>query len=316
MIPRLAAALLLLAGPAAALDPGEVVDAFEGAGGAITTYRPSHGKGVCAAGTFTPTAEGTRLSVAPTFAGAPVPAIIRFGVAGSSPRASDLARTTRSLSIRFETAGGDQWDMANISAPIFGARTPEMLVAGLRARRAPLDQAAVAAFVAANPESTRQAAWLGQRPPPASFATTPYWGVNAFRFQGQDGQVRHVRWVFEPAAGEQRLSEADAARLGADFLAGELRTRVAQAPVAFDMVLQFAAPGDDVTDPTVAWPAERERATVGRLTVTAVEAGPGGACDPISFLQLGQEPGVAFSDDPVLHGRVAPYAVSLSRRSR
>ena len=226
-----------------------------------------------------------------------MPAIIRFGVAGSSPRASDLARTTRSLSIRFETAGGDQWDMANISAPIFGARSPEMLVAGLRARRAPLDQAAVAAFVAANPESTRQAAWLGQRPPPASFATTPYWGVNAFRFQGQDGQVRHVRWVFEPAAGEQRLSEAEA-------------------PVAFDMVLQFAAPGDDVTDPTVAWPAERERATVGRLTVTAVEAGPGGACDPISFLQLDQEPGVAFSDDPVLHGRVAPYAVSLSRRSR
>ena len=313
--------LLLLAAPAAALEPAEVVDAFEGAGGAITTYRPSHGKGVCASGQFTPTAEGTRLSVAPTFAGAPVPATIRFGVAGTSPRASDIARSTRSLAIRFETAAGDQWDMANISAPIFGARAPEMLVAGLRARRAgpngqPADPAAVAAFVAANPESTRQAAWLGQRMPPASFATTPYWGVNAFRFKGQDGEVRHARWVFEPAAGEQRLTEADAARLGPDFLAAELRGRVAQAPVAFDMVLQFPAAGDDVTDPTVAWPADRPRTTVGRLVVTAVEPGAGGACDPISFLQLDQEPGVSFSADPVLNGRVAPYAEALTRRTR
>jgi len=322
MTPRLAIAALslALAAPAAALEPAAVVDAFEGVGGAITTFRPSHAKGVCATGRFTATPEGTRLSVAPTFDGREVGAIIRFGVAGSTPAASDVARSTRGLAIRFETAAGDQWDMANISAPVFGARTPEMLVAGLRARRPGAngqpDAAAVAAFVAANPESTRQAAWLSQRPPPASFATTPFWGVNAFRFRGQDGTVRHARWVFEPAAGTERLSDAQAATLGRDFLADELRRRVAQAPVAFDMVLQFPAAGDDVTDPTVAWPDDRPRSTVGRLVVTAVEAGPGGACDPISFLLLDQEPGVAFSDDPVLQGRVAPYAEALTRRTR
>jgi catalase len=54
---------------------------------------------------------------------------------------------------------------------------------------------------------------------------------------------------------------------------------------------------------------------VARLTVASVEAGPGGPCDGISFLNLDMEPGIAFSDDPTLHARAAPYAVSLTRRT-
>ncbi len=80
------------------------------------------------------------------------------------------------------------------------------------------------------------------------------------------------------------------------------------------MVLQFPGVGDDVTNPTVAWPDDRPRAAVGRLTVTGVAPGPGGACDPISFMTLDMPPGVEMSDDPTLQARAAAYAVSLSRR--
>ncbi|WP_207539274.1 catalase family peroxidase [Sabulicella rubraurantiaca] len=315
-------AALLLAGPAAAEPPTPeaVVDAFEAALGPITTYRPSHPKGICASGHFVATPDGARYSSAPVFDGQRVETIIRFGVAGGNPRASDVARSTRSLAIRFETSRGDQWDMANISAPIFGARTPEMLVAGLLARRpgpnGQPDADAVRRYIEANPEAMRQGRWLASVAPPASWATTPYWGVNAFRFKSADGQERLVRWVFEPVAGTQRLSEEEMRTRGTDFLGEEIRRRVAQGPVEFDMVLQFAQPGDDASDPTVAWPDDRPRATVGRLTVTSVEAGPGGPCDGISFMNLDMEPGVAFSDDPTLHARPAPYAVSLTRRTR
>ena len=82
------------------------------------------------------------------------------------------------------------------------------------------------------------------------------------------------------------------------------------------MVLQFPAEGDDVNNPTIAWPDERPRIIVGRLSVTEVAAGPGGACDPISALLLDQEPGIALSDDPTLAVRAGAYAVSLSRRTR
>ncbi len=315
-------AALTLPAPAQAVDPTEVVDAFEAALGPITTARPSHPKGTCAAGTFTATADGTRLVAAPVFSGQPIPATIRFGVAGANPRAaSDVARSTRGLSFRLETPQGDIWDQASISAPIFFARTPEMLVAGLLARRPVAgngqpDPAAVQAFAQANPDSTHQGRWLAQHTPPASWATTPYWGVNTFVFRGQDGQVRPARWVFEPRGGTQRLTEEQMRTAGTDFLADEARRRVALGPIEYDMVLVFAGPGDDLANPTVAWPEDRPRATVARLSVTSVAAGPGGPCDGISFLNLDMEPGIAFSDDPTLHARTAPYAVSLSRRSR
>ena len=301
--------------------PDVIVDAMEGMFGPITTFRPSHGKGYCAAGHFTATPEGTRLSVAPVFNGQRVPAIIRFGVGGLNARVADTARSTRGLAIRMETPAGDIWDSASISVPIFGSPTPEAFVAGLVVRRpgangAPPDAQAVAAFVAANPASLLQGRWLAANAPPASFATTPYWGVNAFRFQGADGQVRMARWVFEPRAGVTRLTDEQLRTMPAEFLAADLRGRVATAPVEFDMVLQFPAAGDDLNNPTIAWPDDRPRAIVGRLTVSEVAAGPGGACDPISYLTLDQEPGIAFSDDPTLHVRGSSYAVSLSRRVR
>ena len=320
----LAAAAILVALPLRAADPPSpdaIVDAFEAVLGPVRTHRPSHPKGTCAAGHFTATPEGTRLSVAPVFNGQRVTAMIRYGVAGANPNASDVARSTRSLSVRFETTRGDMWEMANISAPIFGAATPQALVDGLLARRP--DPATgqpnperVAAFLAANPASQLQGRWLAATLPPASWATTPYWGVNTFMFRGQDGQVRPARWVFEPRAGIQRLTEAQMASLGPNFLADELRRRVATAPVEYDMVLQFPQPGDNLLNPTIAWPDDRPRTVVGRLTVTEVAAGAGGPCDPISFMILDQEPGIAMSDDPTLQARASSYAVSLSRRTR
>ncbi|MFO0154790.1 MAG: catalase family peroxidase [Alphaproteobacteria bacterium] len=314
----------LLAAPipaAAEPSPEAIVDAFEAVLGPVRTHRPSHPKGVCAAGHFVATAEGTRLSVAPIFSGQRNTALIRFGVAGANPNASDTARGTRSLSIRFEAPSGDLFEMANISAPVFGSPTPQALVDGLLARAndpatgRPNPERA-AAFVAANPSVGNQGRFLAANAPPASFATTPYWGVNTFMFRGQDGQTRPARWVFEPRAGVERLTAEQMQSLGNHFLADELRRRVASAPVEFDMVLQFPGQGDDLLNPTIAWPDDRPRAVVGRLTVTEVSAGAGGPCDPISFMILDQAPGIEMSNDPVLQARASSYAVSLSRRTQ
>lgn len=313
---------LLLAGPSQAQPaPDELIDAFEAVVGPVRTHRPSHAKGTCATGHFVATPEGTRLSVAPTFSGQRIPALIRFGVGGATPAAPDTARSTRGLAIRFETPAGDVWEQANISVPIFGAPNPEVFVQNLLVRRVDPatgrpNQAAIDAFVAANPAVTYQGRWLAQNNPPASWATTPYWGVNAFRFKGQDGEVRLARWVFEPRAGVARLTEEQMRSLPGDFLADEMRRRIAAGPVEFDMVLQFPGAGDDVNNPTVAWPEDRPRAVVGRLTVTEIAAGPGGPCDRMSFLTLDQSPGVEYSDDPTLAVRTGAYAVSLSRRTQ
>jgi len=309
------------AAPAGAQAPSPiaVVDAFEAALGPIRTHRPSHAKGICASGSFVATPDGTRLSVSPVFGGEPIPTIIRFGVGGAGPAAPDTARTTRGLAIRFQAPGGVVWDTASISAPIFGAPTPEALVAGLLARRPDPTTGrpnpdTVAAFVAANPATTLQARWLAANPPPASWATTPYWGVNAFRFRGADGEVRLARWVFEPVAGTERLSDEQARSLPASYLADEIRRRLSAGPVEYDMVLQFPGAGDDVNNPTIAWPDDRPRTRVGRLSVTEIAPAEGGPCDRMSYLLLEQAPGIEYSDDPTLRARSAAYGVSLSRR--
>ena len=113
----------------------------------------------------------------------------------------------------------------------------------------------------------------------------------------------------------QRLSDEQMRSQPADFLAEELRGRVAQALAAFDMMLMFPQAGDDLNDPTTAWPDDRQRVTVGRRTVTEVAPGPGDACDRISFLHW-PTPGVEFNDDPTLRARPAPYALSLVKRTR
>ena len=129
------AGALAAAMPAAAQpDPETIVNAFEAVLGPVRTHRPSHPKGTCAAGHFTATPEGTRLSVAPVFSGQRNSALIRFGVAGANPNASDTARGTRGLSVRFESPAGELFEMANISAPVFGAPTPQALVDGLLSR--------------------------------------------------------------------------------------------------------------------------------------------------------------------------------------
>jgi catalase len=316
-----AVAGLAAAAPAAAQPaPDTVLDAFEGAVGRHQGSRLSFAKGICATGHFEATPEARGLTSSAVFAGPRVPATIRFGVGGGNPRAGDNARGTRSLSARFEAPGGETWDTANISAPVFAAATPDNLVRLLQASRPDpatgrVNAEAVAALVAANPDLQAQRRYLAETAPPASWATSPYWGVNAFRFRNAGGEQRHLRWVFEPLAGVERLTEEQMRTMPADFLADELRRRVAAGPVGFDMVAQLASPGDDLVNPTVVWPADRSRVRLGRLTVTGVEAGPGGACQGMSFLQLESGPGIEASDDPTLAARTPVYATALGRRS-
>jgi catalase len=122
--------------------------------------------------------------------------------------------------------------------------------------------------------------------------------------------------VFEPAAGVRRLSDEELRAAPADFLADELRRRLAQGPAVFDLFAILAGPGDSLTDPTAEWPADRPRVRLGRLSVARAEAGPGGACDGHSFLQLESAPGIeGVPGDRIFQARTPAYAVALGRRS-
>ena len=129
----IAAAAWFSALPAfAQVDPSRVLDQFEATFGKYEGFRRSGAKGVCAVGEFVGSAEGRALSSASAFSGKPVPVIVRFSVGGANPKAPDNARSQRNMALQFNLPGGEVWQMGNISAPVFGAATPEQFLGRLQ----------------------------------------------------------------------------------------------------------------------------------------------------------------------------------------
>lgn len=295
------------------------VNALEGLAGKQPGSRRSFAKGVCASGHFVGNTVGRTLSTAAVFGGDKVPAVIRFSVGGGNPRASDKGKSARGLAVALDLANGEQWQMANVSAPVFFVSRPEQVVPFLEARTADPatgkpDPAKLKAFNEANPDTTKQGAYFAKNPVPASYGATPYWSTNAFIFSDAQGTNRHVRWQFVPVKGFEGLNDEQLKALPDNFLADELRKRVAAGPVVFDFKVQLAEAGDNLTNPTETWPDSRLLLPAGQLVIDKVEADGAGACERMTFNPIVLPKGIAPSADPVLNARAAPYGVSLGRR--
>lgn len=325
LLSTLSASMLLglkITAPAAQAQtslPEAQVNALEGLFGVQPTSRRSGAKGLCASGYFVGNSKGQALSSAAVFSGERIPVVARFSVGGGSPKASDKGKTVRGLAVAMQHPGGQQWQMALVSAPVFFVARPEQFAPFLQVRSA--DPATgkpnpdkLKAFNDANPETLRQSAYLAKAPVPASYGGVQYWSTNAFEVVNARNQARSVRYQFVPDAGMLGLSDEQIKSLPDDFLADELRQRVAKATVSFDFQFQLAQAGDPTNDPTQAWPDSREVVSAGKLVIDKVEPGAGGACERMTFNPLVLPSGFKPSNDPVLLARAAPYALSLGRR--
>jgi catalase len=319
------AALLVIGTPLRADEEPSaeaLIDALSVLGGKPQNVRVSHQKGVCAVGSFTAAPDAKAISTAALFSASGTPALIRFSLAGPNPKVSEKAKPVpRGLAISFDTPD-DKTELVTISAPIFAAKTPAQFL-GLLQSRAPdpatgkPDPERVKAFNAANPEVMRQGEYLNARPLPASFVDASYFGVHTFYFTGASGGRVAARWLITPAGGGATLTDDEVKAKPDDFFTAELPARLAAKPAAFDFSLQFAENGDDLVDPTVAWPTSRPTKPVGRLTISAAAEGDAlRTCQAAMFNPLQLPKGIEPSDDPILLARPAAYAVSLSRRNQ
>jgi len=320
LVVALGAAASFGATPAAAqVDPGRFLDQFEATFGKFEGFRRSGAKGVCATGEFVGRAEARALSSASAFSGQPIPVIVRFSVGGANPKAPDNARGQRNMALQFNLPNGETWQMGNISAPVFGAATPEQFLGRLQSLQPDpatkaADPAKVKAFADANPEVLLQGRYFAGQPVPASFAAVNYWGVHGFAFVNAAGARQFGKWIFEPVGGTQSLTDEEAKVKGPDFLQADLRQRVAAGNVAFDFNLQMAQPGDRVDSSVVPLPEDRRKVNLGRLVIKSVEPDAKGACVAITYNPMVLPKGVEAGGDPMLAARAAPYALGLGRR--
>jgi catalase len=305
---------------ASALDPNPeaVVDALQAVFGKHAKTRASGAKGMCVKGSFKPGADAAGLSKAPVFA-KEVAVLGRFSMGGGNPKISDKTKpATRNFAFRLDPNGKNA-DLVMISAPMFFAKTPAQMLGFLEARKPGADgkpdAEKIKAFSAANPETTKQAAWLNGKPVPASFGGVNYWAAVAYTFTNAKGEAKVAKLKAVPAAGELGLTDDELKAKPDSFYADEMKERLAKGPVSFNLVAILGEAGDTTSDPTAMWPEEsRKTVSLGTISITALEADA--ACDAGTFDPTQLPDGIAGpKDDPTFAVRSPAYAVSLSRRA-
>ncbi|MFI5041861.1 MAG: catalase, partial [Acidimicrobiales bacterium] len=162
------------------------------------------------------------------------------------------------------------------------------------------------------PETLRVLQLAMGAPLPESYGRTAYHGVHTFVSIPPDGERWAYRYHWQPEAGVATLSTGEA--LAPDYLATELRARLASGPVAFDLWWHFPDPTDDLLDPTTPWPDDRPSVRIGRLELSGIVADQDGGCEDVIFDPTRVVDGIECSDDPILHARSLAYGVSYNRR--
>lgn len=309
----------LAAGAASAqnADPQTIVDALFKVSGDHQKMRASGAKGICVKGAFTPSAEAASLSKAPHFTRT-VPMTARFSMGGGNPNISDKTKpVTRGFAMEFNDPSGPMV-FYFISAPVFSTRTPQQLLDFVTARMpgpdGKPDPEKIKAFAAANPETTRQAAWLNARPVPASFAGVDYWGVQVYTLTNGKGEAKIAK-LKAVAASQLGLTDDELKAKPDNFYADELKERLGKGPITFDFVAILSEPGDPTGDSTATWPEEsRKTVKLGTIAITGIEATS--VCDEATTDPVLNLPeGVAGpANDPLFEIRSPAYAVSRSRR--
>lgn len=282
--------------------------------------RASHAKGVCVKGEFRPTAEAKGLSKAAPFAGT-VSVLGRFSMGGGKPNISDATKgAPRGFAIRLDEAGRSPTDLVMISTPMFFAKTPAQMLGFLEARfpgpDGKPDPEKIKAFAAANPDTTKQGAWLSSHPVPASYAGVNYWAVHAYTLTNADGQSTTVKFKLTPSAGEAGLTDEEAKAKPADFYKADLEERLAKGSIEFALSAIIADASDPTDDPTATWPEEaRKSTTLGTLSLKSLAEDA--ACDAGTFDPVNLAEGIAGPErDPIFAVRSPGYAISLSRRQK
>ena len=244
--------------------------------------------------------------------------LARFSMGGGNPEVADTDnRVLRGFSFRL---GGEDHgsDILAQSAPVHFARTPDQMLAFLKARipgpDGKPDMKKVRAFSAANPETLHQANYIAARPLPGSFAGTTYWGVHSFPATNSKGETRFIKLKAVPVGGDVTLTERQAKAKSAGFLHDDLNDRIAAGDVRFNVMALLDRPGDPTMDVTIQWPDEdsREAVRLGTIVITGVE--PNDACDAAIFNPANLAEGIGHPPDEIFAVRHAAYAISLAKR--
>ena len=288
-----------------------------------------HARGSGAHGYFEcykPLAELTRASIFAE-AGKRTPVFVRFSTVAGERGSTDTARDVRGFAVKFYTDEGN-WDLVGNNIPVFfiqdAMKFPDVIHAVKPEPHHGMPQAASAHdtfwdFVSLMPETTHMLMWvMSDRAIPRSYRMMQGFGVHTFRFVNEAGESRFVKFHWNPAAGTHSLAWDEAVKISgadSDFHRRDLWEAIeAGAYPEWELSVQVFAEEDaerysfDVLDATKLIPEEVVPLTpIGKMVLNRNPDNFFAETEQVAFCTAHIVPGLDFSNDPLLAGRIHSY---------
>ncbi|HSA67184.1 MAG TPA: catalase, partial [Methyloceanibacter sp.] len=216
--------------------PVQLIDALNAVFGKQTDNRAVHAKGIVLEGKFTPSAQAASLTKAPHLQpGMTVPITVRFSDFAGVPTIPDTDpnASPRGMAVKFKLPDGSNSDLVMHSYNGFPTATAaefrDLLLALAASGKDAPHPTPLETFFETPPIA--KTFLTAEKPAPESFATLPYYGVNSFKFTNAKGDSTVVRYQMLPEGEAQYLTKEQLAEAGPNYLAEEIRKRVADGPV-------------------------------------------------------------------------------------
>jgi catalase len=288
-----------------------------------------HARGSAAHGFFECYKPLTDLTRASIFAekGKRTPVFVRFSTVVGERGSTDTPRDVRGFAVKFYTDEGN-WDLVGNNMPVFfiqdAMKFPDLIHAAKPEPHFAMPQAATAHdtfwdFISLMPESAHMIMWaMSDRAIPRSFRMMQGFGVHTFRFVNANGESRFVKFHWNPVLGTHSLDWDEAVKISGadpDFHRRDLWEAIEagvfpEYELGVQVFTEEQAEGFsfDVLDATKIVPEELVPVMpVGRLVLNRNPDNFFAETEQVAFCAAHIVPGLDFSNDPLLAGRIHSY---------
>ncbi|HKL36573.1 MAG TPA: catalase, partial [Salegentibacter sp.] len=262
------------------------------------------------------------------------PVFTRFSTVAGFRGSTDLARDVRGFSVKFYTEEGN-YDLVGNNIPVFfiqdAIKFPDLIHAVKPEPHNEIPQAASAHdtfwdFISLMPESTHMIMWaMSDRAIPRSLRMMEGFGVHTFRFVNKDGKGTFVKFHWKPLLGTHGVTWDEAQKISgndSDFHRRDLWDAIESGQFPeWELGVQLIPEEDehkfdfDILDATKLVPEELVPVKkIGKMVLNRNPDNFFAETEQVAFHPGHIVPGIDFSNDPLLQGRLFSYTDTQLKR--
>ncbi len=255
------------------------------------------------------------------------PVFVRFSTVAGFRGSADTARDVRGWATRFYTSDGN-FDLVGNNIPVFfiqdAIKFPDLIHAVKPEPHNEIPQASSAHdtfydFISLVPESMHMLMWvMSDRAIPRSLRMMEGFGIHTFRFVDEEGKSTFVKFHWKPLLGVHGLAWDEAQKIAGkdpDFHRRDLWDAIENGDYPeYEFGVQLLAEEDefkfdfDILDATKIWPEDLVPVKrIGKLTLNRNPDNFFAETEQVAFHPGHVVPGIDFSNDPLLQGRLFSY---------